>query len=74
MGKRLVDRHALLEDFMRLIGVSEDVIFDDVEGIEHHLSWDSITCIEYLVQYLQENPARVEELRQLREAEDEIVE
>lgn len=74
MGKRLVDRHALLEDFMRLIGVSEDVIFDDVEGIEHHLSWDSITCIEYLVQYLQENPARVEELRQLREAEDETVE
>jgi Mn-dependent DtxR family transcriptional regulator len=74
MGKRLVDRHALLEDFLRLIGVSEDVIFDDVEGIEHHLSWDSITCIEYLVQYFQENPARVEELRNLREAEDEMIE
>lgn len=36
MGKRLVDRHTLLEDFLRLIGVSEDVIFEDVEGIEHH--------------------------------------
>jgi Mn-dependent DtxR family transcriptional regulator len=70
MGKRLVDRHALLEDFLRLIGVSEEVIFDDVEGIEHHLSWDSITCIEYLVQYLQQNPERVEELRKLRETED----
>lgn len=74
MGKRLVDRHALLEDLLRLIGVSEDVIFDDVEGIEHHLSWDSITCIEYLVRYLQENPERVQELRDLREAEDEVVE
>ncbi|MBN6186036.1 transcriptional regulator MntR [Aneurinibacillus sp. BA2021] len=74
MGKRLVDRHALLEDLLRLIGVSEDVIFDDVEGIEHHLSWDSITCIEYLVRYLQENPERVQELRNLREAEDEVAE
>jgi Mn-dependent DtxR family transcriptional regulator len=74
MGKRLVDRHALLEDFLRLIGVSEEVIFDDVEGIEHHLSWDSITCIEYLVQYLQQNPERVEELRKLRETEDEEAE
>ncbi|MFT9848068.1 transcriptional regulator MntR [Aneurinibacillus sp. REN35] len=74
MGKRLVDRHALLEDLLRLIGVSEDVIFDDVEGIEHHLSWDSITCIEYLVRYLQENPERVQELRDLRDTEDEVTE
>ncbi|BAU27406.1 DtxR family iron (metal) dependent repressor [Aneurinibacillus soli] len=67
MGKRLVDRHALLEDFLRVIGVSEDVIYNDVEGIEHHLSWDSITCIEYLVQYLQQNPERAAELIRLRE-------
>ncbi|MBO8170338.1 MAG: transcriptional regulator MntR [Bacillaceae bacterium] len=66
MGKRLVDRHTLLEDFLRIIGVSEDNIYDDVEGIEHHLSWDSITCIEHLVQYFQEDPKRVEALHQLR--------
>lgn len=70
MGKRLVDRHALLEDFLRVIGVSEDVIYNDVEGIEHHLSWDSITCIEYLVQYLQQNPERAAELIRLRETEE----
>ncbi|WCN38912.1 transcriptional regulator MntR [Aneurinibacillus uraniidurans] len=70
MGKRLVDRHALLEDFLRVIGVSEDVIYNDVEGIEHHLSWDSIMCIEYLVQYLQQNPERAAELIRLRETEE----
>jgi Mn-dependent DtxR family transcriptional regulator len=74
MGKRLVDRHALLEDFLRLIGVSEDTIFEDVEGIEHHLSWDSITCIEYLLQYFNQNPERIQELRKLREADDEMLE
>ena len=39
MGKRLVDRHELLEEFLRIIGVDEDLIYSDVEGIEHHLSW-----------------------------------
>ncbi|WP_313122401.1 transcriptional regulator MntR, partial [Exiguobacterium sp.] len=36
IGKRLVERHALLEDFLRLVGVDEELIYKDVEGIEHH--------------------------------------
>lgn len=70
IGKRLVDRHALLEDFLRTIGVDEEHIYKDVEGIEHHLSWESITCIEYLMQYFLQDRSRVEELRSIR-MEDE---
>lgn len=70
IGKRLVDRHTLLEDFLHMIGVSEENIYDDVEGIEHHLSWDSITCIEYLVEYFKQDPQRLNELLALK-AEDE---
>ncbi|MBO8163164.1 MAG: transcriptional regulator MntR [Brevibacillus sp.] len=70
IGKRLVDRHTLLEEFLRLIGVDEEHIFADVEGIEHHLSRESITCIGYLVKYFQEDPARALELKRIRE-EDE---
>jgi len=66
MGKRLVDRHQLLEDFLSLIGVSKENIYKDVEGIEHHLSWDSITCIETLLEYFRRNPERMEELNKLR--------
>ena len=66
MGKRLVDRHQLLEDFLSLIGVSKENIYKDVEGIEHHLSWDSITCIEMLLEYFRRNPERIEELNKLR--------
>ncbi|WP_064199876.1 transcriptional regulator MntR [Brevibacillus brevis] len=66
IGKRLVDRHALLEEFMRIIGLDEEHIYQDVEGIEHHLSWESITCLEYLVQYFEADPKRVEELRNIR--------
>src|SRR5690625_7137584 len=34
VGKRLVFRHDLLEDFLEIIGVDEENIYDDVEGIE----------------------------------------
>ncbi|WP_223066523.1 transcriptional regulator MntR [Paenibacillus caui] len=62
VGKRLVDRHALLEEFLEMIGVQEENIYKDVEGIEHHLSWDSITCIETLVEYFRRDKSRLEEL------------
>jgi len=66
MGKRLVDRHQLLESFLTTIGVQDENIYQDVEGIEHHLSWDSITCIETLVEYFRRDTQRMDELRAVR--------
>jgi Mn-dependent DtxR family transcriptional regulator len=66
MGKRLVDRHLLLEDFLKIIGVEESNIYKDVEGIEHHLSWDSITCIEILLEFFRRNPERGAELLKVK--------
>ena len=63
VGSRLVYRHELLEDFLRIIGVKEEHIYEDVEGIEHHLSWDSIDRIGDLVHYFQEDPNRVADLK-----------
>ncbi|MEX2104980.1 MAG: transcriptional regulator MntR [Bacilli bacterium] len=71
IGKRLVDRHQLLEQFLTLIGVDEENIYKDVEGIEHHLSWSSITSIEYLLQYFNEDSDRIKGLQLLRQQEDE---
>ncbi|AQT86140.1 transcriptional regulator MntR [Paenibacillus larvae subsp. larvae] len=70
MGKRLVDRHQLLEEFLEAIGVQKEHIYRDVEGIEHHLSWDSITCIETLVEWFRRNPKYSEELLNLRKEMD----
>jgi Mn-dependent DtxR family transcriptional regulator len=66
MGKRLADRHQLLELFLQTIGVQEENIYKDVEGIEHHLSWDSITCIESLVEYFNRDPIRLDNLKKVR--------
>ncbi|MEN0659866.1 transcriptional regulator MntR [Caldifermentibacillus hisashii] len=65
-GKRLVYRHELLEQFLKMIDVSEENIYHDVEGIEHHLSWNAIDRIGDLVQYFEENPERLEELKRMQ--------
>jgi Mn-dependent DtxR family transcriptional regulator len=70
MGKRLVDRHQLLEEFLTIIGVHPDHIYKDVEGIEHHLSWDSITCIEVLIEYFRRDGSRQTELSHIRQELD----
>lgn len=69
LGKRLVKRHDLLEQFLRLIGVEEERIYNDVEGIEHHLSWNSINRIADLVQVLEEDPELIEKLEKLKNEE-----
>ena len=71
LGKKLVKRHELLEDFLRLIGVKEENIYNDVEGIEHHLSWNSIDRISDLVLFLEENPALQTKLVELQEGTHE---
>jgi Mn-dependent DtxR family transcriptional regulator len=71
IGKRLVFRHELLEQFMQIIGVKQENIYNDVEGIEHHLSWDAIDRIGDLIQFFEEDPNRVENLRQVQKNNEE---
>jgi len=67
IGEKLAFRHELLEQFLEIIGVDSENIYDDVEGIEHHLSWNSIDQIGGLVKYFQEEQSRIEELRKIQE-------
>ncbi|KIL48000.1 transcriptional regulator MntR [Jeotgalibacillus campisalis] len=70
IGKRLVYRHELLEQFLQIIGVKDENIYTDVEGIEHHLSWNSIDRIGDLVQMFENRPELIKELRSLQEKEE----
>ncbi|WP_156290818.1 transcriptional regulator MntR [Oceanobacillus salinisoli] len=67
IGERLVYRHELLEEFLEIIGVDKENIYNDVEGIEHHLSWNSIDRIGDLVNYFKSSKDRVEGLKQMQE-------
>lgn len=70
-GKRLVYRHELLEQLLKIIGVKDENIYQDVEGIEHHLSWDAIDRIGDLVQFFEENEDRIEALRAIQRQNEE---
>ncbi|MEW9677512.1 transcriptional regulator MntR [Lentibacillus sp. L22] len=64
IGERLVFRHELLEQFLEIIGVEKENIYQDVEGIEHHLSWNSIDRIGDVVQYFKADKERIAKLRE----------
>lgn len=71
IGQRLVARHDLLERFLSVIGVKEENIYNDVEGIEHHLSWDSINRIADLIEFFEEDPTRMAALKEVNERNKE---
>ncbi|CAG9619242.1 transcriptional regulator MntR [Sutcliffiella rhizosphaerae] len=71
IGKRLLYRHELLEQFLRVIGVEEENIYDDVEGIEHHLSWNAIDRIGDLVQYFEEDKMRINALQSIQKQSED---
>ncbi len=71
IGKRLVYRHELLEQFLRVIGVDESKIYNDVEGIEHHLSWEALDRVGDLVQFFEEDKSRIDALRDIQKQNGE---
>lgn len=56
MGKLMKERHHMLEEFLRIMGVREETIQKDVEGIEHHVSPSTLSSLQALVLFFQGNP------------------
>ena len=46
------ERHEIVLSFLRAIGVSESVAAADTEGIEHHVSDETLLCIKKFVELL----------------------
>ncbi len=56
-GQRLLARHRTLECFLQHLGVSDpEVVYHDVEGIEHYFSAYTLAQLTALVQYIDDNP------------------
>lgn len=57
LARSITRRHQLLTDFLQLLGLDEQVIHHDVEGMEHHLSPPTVRAIEALTRQLRRRPA-----------------
>ena len=63
LAKSITRRHRILTDFLRLFGLDEDLIFHDVEGMEHHISPPTLNAIETLTLHLRKQPALLARVR-----------
>jgi Mn-dependent DtxR family transcriptional regulator len=57
LARNITRRHQLLTDFLKLLGLDDDVIYHDVEGMEHHISPPTLRAIEVLTSQLERQPA-----------------
>src|SRR6184192_879728 len=57
LARQIAHRHRLLTDFLKLLGLSDRVIYHDVEGMEHHISLPTLRAIEALTRQLRRRPA-----------------
>ncbi|WP_453997656.1 transcriptional regulator MntR [Bacillus nitroreducens] len=56
-AKKLVEKHEMLEDFLKMIGVQDKNIYEEVEKLEHYISKETSHCLTTLIEFFEENPA-----------------
>ncbi|MFB5189989.1 transcriptional regulator MntR [Alicyclobacillus fastidiosus] len=69
MGKLMKERHAMLAEFLRMLGVAEETIQRDVEGIEHHVSPRTLESLQALVVFFNTNPTALQSFLQFQATE-----
>jgi Mn-dependent DtxR family transcriptional regulator len=60
----IIRRHQSLATFLELFGLDEDTIYEDVEGMEHHISPETLAAIIGLTAELQRQPALVKRVQE----------
>ena len=57
IARAIINRHESLTKFFKLFGLYDDIIYDDIEGIEHHMSPPTLATIQALTEELKKQPA-----------------
>jgi Mn-dependent DtxR family transcriptional regulator len=53
VAKNIRERHGLLAEFLKIIGVDEDTANKDAEGIEHHLQPKTLGKLEHFIKEIK---------------------
>lgn len=56
MGAELLKRHNIIEKFLRALDISEDVILEETEKIEHTISSETLKRFEEYISFLEYYP------------------
>ena len=56
VAEKIRNRHAVLASFFTLFDLDDDTQARDIEGIEHHLSSDTLNTLANLTAFFEEHP------------------
>jgi Mn-dependent DtxR family transcriptional regulator len=62
LAKNITQRHESLTEFFNLMGLDEKTVYRDVEGMEHHVSPETLNAIRRLTAWLHEHPSILKEI------------
>jgi Mn-dependent DtxR family transcriptional regulator len=71
IGESLLKRHNMVEEFLRIIGVSNSLL-EETEKIEHSVNEETFKCISNFVNFIKNNPEirnALETYRNLKESD-----
>lgn len=63
VAKSVIARHSIVSELLLMLGVEDEVAYEDTEGIEHHIQSATIKKVEGLVDFLRNNPKVLRAIR-----------
>ncbi len=62
VARRIQRRHVILTEFLTMLNLDRNIIAKDVEGIEHHVSSETLAKIERLIEYWETEPDSLKQI------------
>lgn len=66
LGKALLDRHNTIENFLKILDISDSEILDETEKIEHTISKETAKCFKDFVNFINDNPNIIDKFKVYR--------
>lgn len=64
-GKALLERHNIIESFLKLIGITKGVL-EETEKIEHTISTETLQYLKDFIDFIKENPSIISDFENYR--------
>ncbi|NNE93788.1 MAG: transcriptional regulator MntR [Verrucomicrobiales bacterium] len=70
LARRIIKRHSILAEFLKLLGIDDETAYHDVEGMEHHISSQTLKGIEQIIVELKNDPRLCGRIKNATRTED----
>jgi Mn-dependent DtxR family transcriptional regulator len=66
VARKIQNRHETLSRFFSLLGIPPEIQREDIEGIEHHLSPDTVAVLADLAEFFEKNRETLQKFQRSR--------